>query len=260
MKLTAAQLRRWAQDQREYYAGSSWRSSLDMQERATVFGALIHARADLMDSKAGVDTGTAAECCIEYTYPLVGLVKVRGGRRIFVECPYNLEGEEHGIYVSFEWASDPSYEERDGRLVRFFIGTESTGPLAHYEAHYDGEQGQWFELSSQRGYGKEYAAGGTWSANKVAAPPEIFTKLEAIMNQRIAQQERIAQAKARLEAAQLMVLAQSQREMATSYARQGRSPIYDGQEIVCAHKADMAASHAAVTEARAQLILSQPGV
>lgn len=251
--LTPAQLRRWAQDQRDYYDGSR------MEERAEVFGDRLLARAELADALDDTDTGIAEECIIEQRVPLLGLIKIKGGRKIEVEHPYNCEAEAHGIHVAFQWCSDPGSEERDGQLVRLYIGHRDTGIQAQYEASTE----QWYECTARGNHGKNYACGGNWSSKKVATPPAIFNQLEAIMENirtEAEKQARIAQAKARLEAANLMVHAQCQREHAAAYTRQASRPIYDGQTEVCIGKGEMAMAHAGVTEARAKLVLAEAGL
>ena len=61
-------------------------------------------------------------------------------------------------------------------------------------------------------------------------------------------------AEARLKAANLRILAVSQRANAEAHRRQALKPIYPGQETICLNKADMIDAYAARSEARADLI------
>ena len=251
--ITPAQLHRYALDQRAYYDGSR------QEERAIIFGARMEARAELDDALADTDSGIAEECIIEQRVPLLGLIKIKGGRKIYVEHHYNCEAEAHGIHVAFQWCSDPGCEERNAMLVRLYIGHRDTGIQAQYEA----STGHWYQCTGRGNHGKNYACGGNWSSRKVATPPAIFNQLEEIMKNirtEAQKQQRIAQAKASLEAAELMVLAQVQREHAAGYARQSCNPIYDGQAEICIGKAGMAGAFADRTEARAKLVLAEAGL
>lgn len=222
-------------------------------EKAALVGAKLRAQADLADAAAGeADTGIADDYHITQRVPLLGEIKIKGGHRLSIERPYADEGAAHGIHVAFEWASDPGYAERDGRLVRMYIGTEADGPTAQYEAG----SGQWYALKSHGNYGKNHAYGGNWASARVDSAPAIFNQLEKIMDQ----STRIAQAKARLAAAELNLFANQQDEMSRSYARQAQRPAYDGQAEVCAGKAVAAASHADITRAKATLVLAQAGL
>ena len=251
--LQAAQLRKAAADLIKTYRDDHRDAR---SEAAQIVGAEMCARADLMDAEAGTDTGVAQQCIIEQDVPLLGKIKIEGGRKIFVERPYNCEGEASGIYVDFQWCADPRAAERDGTLIRFWIGSQEQGPLAQYEA----SDGQWYALTSRGNYGKRYACGGNWSSKKIEQAPEIVNQLEKIMNEQNAKNERIAKAKIKLEAARLRLLAQSQRDMAAAYGRQATKPIYPEQAEICAGKGSMALSHADVTEARAALLLAEAGI
>lgn len=248
-KYTAPELRRIAIDLETAYSDDH-RDRRD--EKAALVAAKLRAQADLDDALTGETTGTAAECHIVQRVPLLGEIRIQGGRRVAVERPYHDEGAAHGIHVAFEWAADPVAEDRDGTLIRIFIGTEDAGPLAHYEA---GSR-QWYALTGRGNHGKRYACGGNWSAVRVDTPPEIFNRLEKVMEQA----SRIAQAKARLEAAKLNLFAAQQDDMAAAYARQSTRPAYDGQAEVCASKAGIAASHADITRAKASLVLAEAGL
>jgi len=62
------------------------------------------------------------------------------------------------------------------------------------------------------------------------------------------------EAKKRLEAANLRVLAAGQRVNAEAHRRQATHPIYPGQDIICIGKADQIDAFAARSEAQADLI------
>uniref|UniRef100_A0A6H1ZG25 Uncharacterized protein n=1 Tax=viral metagenome TaxID=1070528 RepID=A0A6H1ZG25_9ZZZZ len=64
-------------------------------------------------------------------------------------------------------------------------------------------------------------------------------------------------AQKRLEAANLRVLAASQRSNAAAHRRQAEHPIYPGQDMVCLGKADQIDAFAARSEAQADLIESE---
>jgi hypothetical protein len=61
-------------------------------------------------------------------------------------------------------------------------------------------------------------------------------------------------AKKRLEAANLRILATSQRANAEAHRRQAEKPIYAGQEIICLQKADQLDAFAERSEAQAALL------
>ena len=61
-------------------------------------------------------------------------------------------------------------------------------------------------------------------------------------------------ARKRLEAANLRVLAASQRQNAEAHRRQAEHPIYPGQEIICLGKAEQIEAFAARSETRADLL------
>jgi hypothetical protein len=67
----------------------------------------------------------------------------------------------------------------------------------------------------------------------------------------------VQMAEARLKAAQLRVLAASQRSMASSYLAQAARPSYDGQSEICATKSAEVQSLAERTEAEADLIIAK---
>lgn len=71
---------------------------------------------------------------------------------------------------------------------------------------------------------------------------------------------KIEQAHARLNAANLRVLAASQRANAEAHRRQATHPIYPGQETVCLGKADMIDGFAARSEAQADLIEAEASI
>ena len=64
----------------------------------------------------------------------------------------------------------------------------------------------------------------------------------------------IGQAKSKLRAAKLRMLAADQDAMAASYLRQAQKPIYDGQELVCEGKAAQVRAMADQNRAEADLI------
>ena len=66
--------------------------------------------------------------------------------------------------------------------------------------------------------------------------------------------EKIEKAKKQLEAANLRILAASQRDSAAAHRRQALHPIYPGQEMICLSKADQIDAFAARSEAQADLL------
>jgi hypothetical protein len=74
------------------------------------------------------------------------------------------------------------------------------------------------------------------------------------------QQRRIDQARARLQAASLRVVACSQDQLAAGYMRQAGNPIYAGQSEHCAGMAVQAESYAARTRAEADLVEAEAGL
>lgn len=97
MPYTAPELRRIGADLEAAYASDQ------RAEKSALVAAKLRAQADLQDAQAGTDTGIADECIIVQRVPLLGLIKIKGGRRIDVERPYRDEGAAHGIHVAFEW-------------------------------------------------------------------------------------------------------------------------------------------------------------
>jgi len=64
-------------------------------------------------------------------------------------------------------------------------------------------------------------------------------------------------AQKRREAANLRVVAASQRANATAHRRQAEHPAYPGQDMICLGKADQIDAFAARSEAQADLIESE---
>lgn len=262
MSITPQQLRRAATDLIAEYRDDH---RDNRSGAAVVTAAQMCARADLMDALADTDTGIAREYHAEQHLPLLGTIKLRAGRKIYVERPYNQEGERHGIYAAFQWRADPRGGERDGLLTYIYIGTATAGPLAMYAA--DSEQ--WYALTSRGNFGRNFACGGNWSSAKTSTPPSIYSQLmEIIMptttttitTSSTEQAARIARAEAQLAAARLDILATSQEDMARRYSSQASRPIYAGQSEVCLGKSEMAAAISAETRARAELLRSTTGV
>jgi len=71
--------------------------------------------------------------------------------------------------------------------------------------------------------------------------------------------DKLTQAEARLKAAELRVLAASQRANAAAHVRQASHPIYPGQDVICLEKAAQIKALAARSEAQANLIEAQAG-
>jgi hypothetical protein len=238
--LSAAALRRWALDLEANYPG-----------KLTAEAAALHlsARADLMDAEAGTESGIAPAAIIIQQVPLLGRIEIAGGKIRSIERPYHAEGERIGIHVAFEWLTDPGAEERAGQLIRMYLGSSERGPLAQYDC----SSAQWYALTGRGNHGKRYACGGNWSSNRSDQPPAIMQQLEAYM-------DRIAQAKAKLAAAELRVKAAGQRQQVEAYYRQAANPAYPGQEVICLSKAAQVEAIAMRTEAEADLILAEAGV
>lgn len=249
-KISTPQLRRLAAD-----IENAYRENFREQRNITaqLVAEKMRAEAELADAQAGITTGTAAEYHAIQVLPLLGEVHIKGGGNIVkIERPYSGDGEKHGIYVAFQRPCDPVAAERDGLFVRIWIGTKEAGPLAQYEV----STGQWYALAGRGNHGKNYACGGNWSSKKVDQAPKIFYQLEKIMNQ----ETKIAQAKAKLEYAKLMLHANSQDQGAASHFRQAETPAYDGQSEICLGKAGQWAAHAEITRARAALLLAEAGL
>ena len=66
--------------------------------------------------------------------------------------------------------------------------------------------------------------------------------------------QRIADARRRLEAANKRVMAAHQRDRAAAYMRQASNPAYDGQAGICIGQAEIMQAIAARTDAEANLI------
>jgi hypothetical protein len=67
----------------------------------------------------------------------------------------------------------------------------------------------------------------------------------------------IEAAQRKIEAANFRILAAGQRQNAEAHRRQATHPIYPGQEMICAGKADMIDGFAARSEAQAELLDAQ---
>ena len=74
------------------------------------------------------------------------------------------------------------------------------------------------------------------------------------------QEQRIARARARLRAAELRVHACQNDAQVAGYNRQALTPLYAGQEAVCAGKAAEGAAYAAQTRAQADLVEAEAGI
>lgn len=230
-------MRKWAYDMETYYGNhSNMRYVMLVKAHADK----LRAEADIIDGCSGKIADVAE---MHYNYPLIGKVVIRGGKMVALERPYNCEGEAHGIYTAWEWRNDPTAEICAGQLCRLYIGTIDDGPLAMYDA----DSQQWYKLASKGNYGKNYACGGTWASTKAVQIPEIVTKLEDIMY-------KLAQAKKRLEASKLRVLAAHQMDNAIAYERQSYNPAYEGQSEICAGKAEIMRAYAKRTLAQADLV------
>ena len=72
--------------------------------------------------------------------------------------------------------------------------------------------------------------------------------------------DKIAQAQARLKAANLRILAAGQRANADAHRRQSNHPIYAGQSEICMSKADQIDAFASRSEAQAELIEAEAGL
>lgn len=246
--LTTAQMRRYAIDQIDNYKDTH------QAALAEAYAEQLRAEADLQDSRAGADTGTAPEggADIVVNYPIIGNVRIRGGRRMVVEHAYNGEGEAHGIHTAWEWIDSPSNDYSAGTLCRMYIGTASAGPLAMYDAG----RNQWQALKSRGNYGKRYACGGNWSGAWIEGKPEILKTLEGIMDKAT----KIKQAGAKLRAAKLRVSAAHTDNAAAAHMRQAAHPIYTGQDIICSGKAAIISSIADQKRAEADLIEAEAGL
>ena len=243
---TAAELRKWADDMEQFFGSSS---RVEVLAKAEAHADRMRARADLIDAENDEETGVADVAEIVQVLPIIGEVRIRGGKRVAIERPYNGEGERHGIYTAWEFRDDPAAEEEAGSLCRLYVGTVQDGPLAQYNAY----DGQWYELKSRGNFGRRYACGGNWSGKKVAKQPEIINKLEEIMDR----QEAIKKAELRLAAASKRVHAAHQMANAAAHDRQATNPIYEGQSMICMVKADTIRAYAARTLAEADLLDAQ---
>lgn len=250
--LNSAERRRWAQDMVANFAGTRY------EDKARAHAAQMIAAADLEDIRASIEPGTIAAIAeVVQVIPLVGIIRIRGGKIVSIEHPYDdplcsrIE-REYGIYTAWEWSNDPSAELDCGQLSRLYIGSKERGPEAQYNAY----DNTWYELIGRGNHGKKYAFGGTWTSKKCAQGecPEILIKLEAIIMEKRAKADKIALAEARLEAARKRVWAAHQRDNAAAHMRQAAKPAYPGQEDFCINKAAIISALAAQTDAEAELI------
>lgn len=170
-----------------------------------------------------------------------------------IERPYAAEGEALGIYAAWEWHDDLGAQEKCGQLIRLFLGSRERGP----EAQYDALTGRWYALTGHGNHGNRHACGGTWRSAPLGAAPDIFLRLEAIMDE---QRKRIERANTQLKIANLRIKAQGQRELAAAYERQAMRPIYEGQGAICISKAAMAHACADRTLAEADVIAAKAGL
>lgn len=240
--MKSSELRRWALDMYEYY---STKSDL-LAMKAEVHRDRMLARADLEDAKAGRMPETAEVAEVVQVVPILGEIRLRGGKIVGVERPYSGEAEVADIHVAFEWRSDPTAEEEAGQICRIYIGTKQAGPVASWEA----QDSQWRLAKSNGNFGKKYAFGGTWSSTKTETVPEIVAQIGAIMDKL----ERIKKAEAKLAAAEKRVMAAHTLERAAAYDRQAMNPSYAGQDSICCGKADTTRAFADKLYAEADLI------
>jgi hypothetical protein len=240
--MKTSESRRWAMDMYEHYSNKS----MELAIKAEAHKNKMIAEADLADAKAGIEPAIAEEAIVSQIVPIVGEIRLKGGRRIYVERPYNGEAETEGIHVAWEWRNDPTAEEQAGQLCRMYIGTVEAGPVAQWDA----DDGQWYELKGRGNHGKRYAFGGNWTSTKVSIVPAIVARIGEIMDKTA----KIKVAEAKLEAARLRVKAAHQLDMASGYERQAANPAYAGQDMVCLGKANVVRSLAAQTLAEADLV------
>ncbi len=256
-------------------------------DQALAYADQLTARADLQDALAGIPNtspATADDAADEIqNIPLIGKLTLRGGVKHRIEFPWT---EAHaalahslGIMVSFQWCYS-LHSPDAGKCQYIYIGTREAGPLAQWTA----SSNSWHPLKSKGNYGKNWASGGNWHNATLFAKeppahsrpcgfsrhayvfdtlehcnPILHQQIQDIMNTTETQQDRIRIAKAKIKAAEMRILAASNRQRVGAYNRQGSTPAYDGQGEVCYHKAAQAEQYAAKQEAMADLILAEAG-
>ncbi len=180
-------LRQHARLLRERYAGDGSRDG----EAARIHADAMAARAEIMEAEANIPSPAPEEdCTLRDTYPIIGRVVRRGGSIKEIEHPWD---ERHvralnrrGIDIVWEWCHDPRAEERQGSLIRIYIGTRYEGPRVMWC------DGLWRTLKSRGNYGKNWACGGTWqyvvgckeSADLNEVAPDLARAIEEVKDGR----------------------------------------------------------------------------
>jgi hypothetical protein len=243
--------RRWAQDMRDEYTGTRH------EPLALAVAAQIEAAADLQDiTDHGAPQGMADSATITEEYPIIGRITISARGIQAIERPYNDDiiaaCEAEGIYVAWQWCHDPASGLNNHRLCHIHIGTRDAGPVAGYDCN----NNQWYTRTSRGNYGKRYACGGTWSAEKTSQKPKIVERIETIMDQA----QKIKQAEARLQAANLRLRAAHTAQNAAAHISQAAHPSYDGQSDICVGKACVINAYTDKLLAEAALIEANAGL
>jgi uncharacterized protein (DUF3084 family) len=165
--LNTAQRRKWAALLRERYTKNAEHYRDEDIAHAIAQADLIDAQADLEDALAGCDPKIAESCAMVEKYPVFGYITREGGVRTAIERPWNQADidriESAGIMMCMEFSDDPRSGLEQGKLIRIYIGTRTAGPVAQW----DSARNEWHRLHSNGNYGKKWAYGGTWSADKI---------------------------------------------------------------------------------------------
>jgi len=184
MTLTTAQQRRHAKLLRDR----------DPSPEAQAQAALIEARAELDDALADRPAEVASDARMVEELPLLGHVTREGGKMIALERPWTDEDvaatEAKGVDVRWEWRRDPMAGLRQGELSRIYIGTREGGPALCW----DRDSRAWAVLRSRGDYGKNWACGGHWRADRARYTlTDALAQLDAATSAKITAALRIKQ-------------------------------------------------------------------
>lgn len=200
-EMTAPQIRKFAQDLKANFAGEK-----GLKTAVSNAVAELEAKADSINDTKN-EKGkpmVAQDAIIEYDYPIIGKVRVQGGKRLPEEVE-NADGEkvdyngdtlyftwknndklskqpfvpangmEKGVYVSVKWNDDPSLGLACGSLNSIYIGTDKG-----IKARYDGEKDAWYACQSNDKFDFRTGDFGVWQERKLKANefPSIVNQLD----------------------------------------------------------------------------------
>ncbi len=205
------------------------------------FADRLEAEAELEDALAGVAPRVHVHGDYEQIVPVLGRVVYSGGSIKSLDqewvAPQDSEARRRGIMLTWQWVRSLHIAEA-GMCSYFYAGTRDSGPLVCWIA----DTGHWMRLRSLGNYRRNWACGGNWQLDRVKLGEEppvgaipyqgkyVYESFEAcnaglcqeikdiIAPQQPLSRERIAQARAQLEA-----VSQQQIELRRAELRERRA-------------------------------------